>query len=145
MSRCSEASSRTKSSSIHGECRCGLDAPLMTSWTDANPGRRFYGCGMYKIQGYKRCNHFVWYDEEMGPRAKDMISKLNQRLNIANLKIDEGKIQEDELNRKIKKLNTEMKTLKFLIAMMVMLNKITGPFWLINVSMYQFAIYSTCP
>ncbi|XP_058776614.1 uncharacterized protein At4g04775-like [Vicia villosa] len=100
MSHYSEASSRTKSPSVHGECRCGLDAPLMTSWTDSNPGRRFYGCGMYKIQGYKRCNHFVWYDEEMDPRAKEMISTLNQKLKIANLKIDAGKIQEDEMSKK---------------------------------------------
>ncbi|XP_058733768.1 uncharacterized protein At4g04775-like [Vicia villosa] len=105
MSHYSEASSRTKSPSVHGECRCGLDAPLMTSWTDSNPGRRFYGCGMYKIQGYKRCNHFVWYDEKLGPRAKEMISTLKQKLKIANLKIDAAKIQEDEMSKKIRNLN----------------------------------------
>ncbi|XP_058784024.1 uncharacterized protein At4g04775-like [Vicia villosa] len=116
MSRYSEASSRTKSPSVHGECRCGLDAPLMTSWTDSNPGRRFYGCGMYKIQGYKRCNHFVWYDEEMGPRAKEMISTLNKKLKIANFKIDAGKIRQDEMNKKISNLNLKIKYLKISIA-----------------------------
>ncbi|AES76534.1 hypothetical protein MTR_6g080910 [Medicago truncatula] len=26
-------------------CYCGVDSPLVTSWTDENPGRRFHGCG----------------------------------------------------------------------------------------------------
>ncbi|XP_058752409.1 uncharacterized protein LOC131625578 [Vicia villosa] len=99
MSRYSETSSRTKSPFVHGKCRCGLDAPLMTSWTDVNRRRCFYGCGMYEIQRYKRCNYFVWYDEEMCLRAKDMISTLIQRLNNAKVKIDEY-----ELNMKIKYL-----------------------------------------
>ncbi|XP_058763747.1 uncharacterized protein LOC131637175 [Vicia villosa] len=119
MSRCSVASNRSKASSVHGECRCGLDAPLMTSWTDANPGRRFYGCGMYKIQGSKRCNHFVWYDEEMGARAKDMISSLNQRLISAKVTIEEGKKAEDELNKQIKDLKMKIKNLKILIVVIL--------------------------
>ncbi|RZC02594.1 hypothetical protein D0Y65_017635 [Glycine soja] len=30
-------------------CLCNVEAPLVTSWTEDNPGRRFYGCGQYKI------------------------------------------------------------------------------------------------
>ncbi|CAL5208386.1 unnamed protein product [Lathyrus oleraceus] len=51
-------------------CKCGLDAPLMTAWTNVNPDRRSYGCGMYKIQRYKKYSHFVWLDEEMSLREK---------------------------------------------------------------------------
>ncbi|RZB47415.1 hypothetical protein D0Y65_051162 [Glycine soja] len=31
-------------------CLCNVDAPLVTSWTEDNPGRRFYGCGLYKVE-----------------------------------------------------------------------------------------------
>lgn len=30
-------------------CRCGLPAKIVTSWTDNNPGRRFFGCPLYKV------------------------------------------------------------------------------------------------
>ena len=87
-------------------CRCGAQEVLWTSWTDGNPGRRFYGCPNYsvsyrcfdllsflaflvkcyfcllKIQPprervpQKGCGHFVWYDREMDSRAKDIINGL---------------------------------------------------------------------
>ena len=31
-------------------CPCNIEAPLVTSWTEENPGRRFYGCGLYKVR-----------------------------------------------------------------------------------------------
>ncbi|KAM7480304.1 hypothetical protein LguiA_028517 [Lonicera macranthoides] len=31
-------------------CFCGVPAPIMTVWTNDNPGRRFVGCGNYKIK-----------------------------------------------------------------------------------------------
>ncbi|XVF71180.1 hypothetical protein PTKIN_Ptkin12aG0015700 [Pterospermum kingtungense] len=30
-------------------CQCKKLAPRRTSWTDANPGRRFYGCADFKV------------------------------------------------------------------------------------------------
>ncbi|KAL5179257.1 F-box protein 7 [Glycine soja] len=27
-------------------CLCNIEAPLVTSWTEENPGRHFYGCGL---------------------------------------------------------------------------------------------------
>lgn len=30
-------------------CKCGLDAPVMSPWTNVNPSRRFYKYGMYTI------------------------------------------------------------------------------------------------
>ncbi|EFH52677.1 hypothetical protein ARALYDRAFT_907208 [Arabidopsis lyrata subsp. lyrata] len=42
-------------------CYCGKTAVLCQAWTDANPGRRFYGCG----EGYKNvCDYFRWRDVE---------------------------------------------------------------------------------
>ncbi|CAL1387503.1 unnamed protein product [Linum trigynum] len=31
-------------------CRYAVPAVLRTSWTDANPGRRFFGCPNYGVQ-----------------------------------------------------------------------------------------------
>ena len=36
-------------------CLCNVEAPLVTSWTEENPGMRFYRCGLYKV----RKNNFV--------------------------------------------------------------------------------------
>ncbi|RZB76150.1 hypothetical protein D0Y65_034593 [Glycine soja] len=36
-------------------CLYNIEAPLVTSWTEENPGRRFYGCGLYK--GEERLAH----------------------------------------------------------------------------------------
>ncbi|KAI5393592.1 hypothetical protein KIW84_060643 [Lathyrus oleraceus] len=62
-------------------CKCDLDTPLMAAWADANSDRRFYECEMYKIQGFKKCNHFVWLDGETNPRAKELISALLKNIN----------------------------------------------------------------
>ena len=39
----------TRSMESHVRCHCGLISPLTTSWTNFNPGRRFYGCAKYKV------------------------------------------------------------------------------------------------
>ncbi|KHN31103.1 hypothetical protein glysoja_030754, partial [Glycine soja] len=43
-------------------CLFNIEAPLVTSWTEENPGRHFYGCGAYKDTGRKGCNFFQWHD-----------------------------------------------------------------------------------
>ncbi|XP_058777881.1 uncharacterized protein At4g04775-like [Vicia villosa] len=116
MSQFSQVSIRSKSPFIRDECRCGLDAPLMTAWTDANPGRRFYGCGIFRDT--KCANHFVWYDEEMTPRAKELISSLNEQLIIEKNKANEFKQKENELTMKMKFVKLQ---LKFTIRMGIVL------------------------
>ncbi|MCI41954.1 hypothetical protein A2U01_0063188, partial [Trifolium medium] len=32
---------------------------LTTAWTNDNPGCRFNGCGLYKLQGRNRCRFFT--------------------------------------------------------------------------------------
>lgn len=55
-------------------CRCGVESPLVTSWTDENPGRRFYGCGRYFVR--RKCNFFKWFDPEVPERQKKIIRAL---------------------------------------------------------------------
>ncbi|CAH9099878.1 unnamed protein product [Cuscuta europaea] len=67
-------------------CKCRrrteipVKARLWTSWTDKNPGRRFYGCPHYENDG---CGFFEWHDEPLTNRAKHVINDLkmeNRRL-----------------------------------------------------------------
>ena len=43
------SSSRYSSSQFVNFCHCGTRSPMRTSWTTANPGRHFFGCGMYDV------------------------------------------------------------------------------------------------
>ncbi|CAL1382811.1 unnamed protein product [Linum trigynum] len=36
-------------------CHCGEPTDLKTSWTEANPGRRFYGCSRYGVRFIHHC------------------------------------------------------------------------------------------
>ncbi|CAL5193526.1 unnamed protein product [Lathyrus oleraceus] len=90
-------------------CKCGLDAPLMTTWTNANPDRRFHGCEMYKVQGFKKCSHFVWLDEEMNPREKEVISALLKNINEEKATVKSYKVKEEELKMKVKMLKKQLK------------------------------------
>ncbi|XP_058722190.1 uncharacterized protein At4g04775-like [Vicia villosa] len=83
-------------------CWCGLESPLMTSWTYENPGRRFHGCGNFKVMKRKGCNYFQWVDEDMSNRAKDLIRTLKDKNDeIADL-LKDTKNSEDLLKMKIK-------------------------------------------
>ncbi|XP_058752912.1 uncharacterized protein LOC131639290 [Vicia villosa] len=83
-------------------CFCDLDSPLTTSWTKENPGRRFNGCGLYKLQGRKGCNFFNWYDEEMSGRAKEVILSLMKRIDEDKKKDNLKMKQDDNLKKKLR-------------------------------------------
>ncbi|CAN1767250.1 hypothetical protein LINPERHAP1_LOCUS10196 [Linum perenne] len=53
-------------------CRCGESVVLLTSWTEDNPGRRFYRC--------RRCDFFRWFDPPMQARAKAVINTLMKKV-----------------------------------------------------------------
>jgi hypothetical protein len=65
-------SSRLRKSNLI--CYCGVDSPLVTAWTDENPGRRFHGCGKYFQR--RKCSFFRWYDPEVPERQKKIIRGL---------------------------------------------------------------------
>ncbi|KAL8530920.1 hypothetical protein ACS0TY_007807 [Phlomoides rotata] len=58
-------------------CDCGIEARLRTSWTKLNPGRRFYGCRAWRVNG-GGCSFFEWLDDEISERAKTVILTLLQ-------------------------------------------------------------------
>jgi len=71
-------SSRLRKSNL--VCYCGVDSPLVTSWTDENPGRRFHGCGKYWQR--RKCSFFRWFDPEVPERQKKIIRGLLKK-NVA--------------------------------------------------------------
>ncbi|KAK1354984.1 GRF-type domain-containing protein [Heracleum sosnowskyi] len=82
-------------------CNCGMNARLRTSWTSKNPGKRFWSC--CKPKEVRQCNFFMWMDDELGGRAKEIISELKQRNSFLE---DQVMKLEDKLIKKKKK--TEM-------------------------------------
>nr|GEY98525.1 RNA-directed DNA polymerase, eukaryota [Tanacetum cinerariifolium] len=55
------------------DCACGLEAVIRTSWTNRNPGRRFYGCPTPS----PTCVNFLWwYDPLMCQRSVQIIPGL---------------------------------------------------------------------
>ncbi|KAL8263918.1 hypothetical protein R6Q59_022048 [Mikania micrantha] len=53
-------------------CHCGRLATMKTSWTNNNPGRRFYTCPVSK----SKCNFFIWIDPPMCARSSVIIPGL---------------------------------------------------------------------
>ncbi|KAL2461254.1 GRF-type domain-containing protein [Abeliophyllum distichum] len=63
-------------------CHCGHVPVMKTSWTEGNPGRRFWGCRFYgKAQA---CNYFDWADPAPHDRYKCVINGLLRKKNEAH-------------------------------------------------------------
>ncbi|KAG8364577.1 hypothetical protein BUALT_Bualt18G0011800 [Buddleja alternifolia] len=104
-------------------CDCKKRAPLGTSWTDDNLGRRFHGCENFnKIGG---CNFFKWADPPMCPRAMVIIPNLRRdkhRLTVENEQLRQriSAMEEEnaKLSRKISSLLDENMNMGRIIANM---------------------------
>ncbi|CAA0808921.1 Unknown protein [Striga hermonthica] len=68
-------SSSVSSPKVSPFCNCGKKAKLWTSWTEANPGRRFNGCEDWEIGG---CIFFAWEDPPIPRRSLYVIRKLRE-------------------------------------------------------------------
>ncbi|PWA79777.1 zinc finger, GRF-type [Artemisia annua] len=58
-------------------CTCGKPAVVKTSWTNRNPGQRFFGCPTIG----SNCPFLGWLDPPMCPRSVDIIPGLLRRIN----------------------------------------------------------------
>nr|KAJ0209707.1 hypothetical protein LSAT_V11C400158900 [Lactuca sativa] len=58
-------------------CTCGSVAVRVTSWTDLNPGRRFWSCA----RNGRSCPFLGWVDDSMCHRAVEVIPGLLRRMN----------------------------------------------------------------
>ncbi|KAJ9542225.1 hypothetical protein OSB04_028731 [Centaurea solstitialis] len=60
-------------------CKCGAYSTIRTSWTNSNPGRRFYCCS----RKVKNCGFICWLDQPLSPRSNDIICGLLKSKNDA--------------------------------------------------------------
>ena len=90
-------------------CFCGVPAPLMRSWTDDNPGRRFVGCGNYKM---KPCKFFDWVDEKKShkDRVYQFYSECQQlKIKMANMSVVMKEMEDKKMEMEDKKMEIENK------------------------------------
>ncbi|KAF5784436.1 putative transcription factor GRF family [Helianthus annuus] len=74
-------------------CSCGRTATIRTSWTDDNPGRRFYSC-LFKPSNYP----FIgWVDPLMCLRSIRIIPGLLRKINNLQAKLF---VREQEIRKK---------------------------------------------
>ncbi|KAH1253182.1 hypothetical protein GmHk_04G009917 [Glycine max] len=92
------SSSYTSEARSRVMCLCNVEAPLVTSWTEDNPGIHFYGYGLYMVTGRKGCNYFEWHDP--------VANSLQKRIIVALMK------KVDELNLREKYLQTKISYMK---------------------------------
>ncbi|KAL5138158.1 hypothetical protein HKD37_10G028407 [Glycine soja] len=102
-------------------CLCNIEAPLVTSWTEENPGRRFYGCGLYKDIGTKGCNFFQWHDPVGNNRQKKIIVGLMKE-------VDELKLREKDLQTMISEMKMKEKCLWIVLVLKNLMNHFSHAF-----------------
>ncbi|KAL2550805.1 uncharacterized protein Fot_12335 [Forsythia ovata] len=66
-------------------CYCGEVPILKTSWTEMNPGRRFWGCRFYGKVG--ACDFFEWGDPAPHARYKSVMNGLLRKKSEAEEEI----------------------------------------------------------
>ncbi|XVE61659.1 hypothetical protein DITRI_Ditri06bG0057700 [Diplodiscus trichospermus] len=91
-------------------CYCGMNAPLVTSNSGENLGRRFYGCNKYKDKG---CKFFVWHDKPLdNEHVKNMMIQLrneNRDLQKENVRL---KNETRVLSKVVHELSVKIQGLK---------------------------------
>ncbi|XP_019160101.1 PREDICTED: uncharacterized protein LOC109156721 [Ipomoea nil] len=102
--------------SIHShECQCGNQVVLRMSWTDRNPGRRFWQCSEFG-QGGNGCGFFDWADPPMCSRAISIIPELLKRINRDKEEIEKLKAMLEVATKTNVVLSMKYKCCKFAIV-----------------------------
>ncbi|PWA54205.1 zinc finger, GRF-type [Artemisia annua] len=78
-------------------CTCGKPAVVKTSWTNRNPGRRFFGCPTIG----SNCPFLGWLDPPMCPRSVDIIPGLLRRINAFRGVVEELEEQRSKYKKYI--------------------------------------------
>ncbi|CAN1179039.1 hypothetical protein LINPERPRIM_LOCUS36866 [Linum perenne] len=61
-------------------CRCHELTVLRTSWTEDNPGRRFFTCSRRYEARKAKCDFFMWADDSFEDLPKEVINGLLRKL-----------------------------------------------------------------
>ncbi|KAE9467288.1 hypothetical protein C3L33_00795, partial [Rhododendron williamsianum] len=87
-------------------CLCGIRAPLRTSNSEDNPGRRFFGCINYKE--YNGCTYFDWFDPPTYARGMDYGRKMVRKNLALEAQIAELKKTNEAHIAELKKSNESL-------------------------------------
>ncbi|MBA0556469.1 hypothetical protein Golob_026567, partial [Gossypium lobatum] len=63
-------------SEVIAVCYCGNPTKLNTSWSNDNPGRRFFGCKKFGSGFQKPCQFFSWFDPPLTPYSQIVLLGL---------------------------------------------------------------------
>ncbi|KAL4378600.1 hypothetical protein GQ457_02G022530 [Hibiscus cannabinus] len=61
-------------------CGCGFSSAITKSWSNKNPGRKFFGCKNHGIVVHHDCRFFSWFDPLLTPRARVVLLGLLKRI-----------------------------------------------------------------
>nr|KAJ0216477.1 hypothetical protein LSAT_V11C300119530 [Lactuca sativa] len=93
-------------------CVCRKWAIVRTSWTDNNPGRRFWGCP----DPNSSCGFIGWYDEPMCARSKVIIPGLLRTINKLRKAMDDIKEQASKHEKAMEKIKEQATMLKYYLV-----------------------------
>ncbi|KAB2070868.1 hypothetical protein ES319_A08G184500v1 [Gossypium barbadense] len=61
-------------------CHCGNLAKLNTSWSNDNPGMRFFRCKKFGSRFRKPCQFFSWFDPPLTPHSRIVLLGLLKKV-----------------------------------------------------------------
>ncbi|KAB2015962.1 hypothetical protein ERO13_D08G061401v2 [Gossypium hirsutum] len=61
-------------------CYYGNPAKLNTSWSNDNPGRRFFRCKKFGSGFGKPCRFFIWFDPPLTPHSQIVLLGLLKKV-----------------------------------------------------------------
>nr|KAJ0185615.1 hypothetical protein LSAT_V11C900490130 [Lactuca sativa] len=93
-------------------CFCKKWAIVRTSWTNNNPGRRFWGCP----DPNSSCGFIGWHDEPMCARSKVIIPGLLGTINKLRKAIDDIKEQASKHEKAMEKIKEEETMLRYYLV-----------------------------
>ncbi|KAI8556757.1 hypothetical protein RHMOL_Rhmol05G0279900 [Rhododendron molle] len=92
-------------------CKCGIPAPIRTSKTEANRGRRFLGCINYKQPSRSGCDFFFWIDPERDTQ-KELLeadnNDMRRKISILTKEVEEITRENEVLRKKNEKLTKRL-------------------------------------
>ncbi|KAK6137420.1 hypothetical protein DH2020_028843 [Rehmannia glutinosa] len=91
-------------------CHCASKVVLKTSWTNNNPGRRFWACPNYEKGS--NCGFFEWLDDEVCSRAKQIIPGLLAKLNKRDDEMTQMQIKESKLEADLVMASSRLEIMK---------------------------------
>ncbi|KAG2659311.1 hypothetical protein PVAP13_1KG345500 [Panicum virgatum] len=85
------------------KCPCNRKAPCWTSWSDNNPGRRYYRCPSGLKPG--NCGYYVWIDRQATQYERILLCDLRD----AVWHLRKEKAEEEEQVQRIQEENGELR------------------------------------